>query len=76
MAEKLDQKRIRQLLGDADRKWFNHINGPRQGWNYQEWLDFTSDYLVRNYRATTGPQRAVSGTPGKGKSRSNGKLLL
>ena len=67
MAEKLDKERIRQLLEEADQKWFKNHSGE---FKYLEHLEFVAEHLARHYRdATTGNQRAVSGTLGKRKNR-------
>lgn len=46
MAEKLDRERIKQLLEEADRKWFANHGGK---FAYQEHLEFLASYLVANY---------------------------
>ncbi|HUV56859.1 MAG TPA: hypothetical protein VMV84_06460 [Dehalococcoidales bacterium] len=45
--EKLDEERIRHLLGKADDKWYKEHPSP--GWKYQEHLDFTAKYIAENY---------------------------
>lgn len=46
MTEKLDRKKIRKLLEEADRKWMNSHSGS---WHYSDHLDFQADYLVKKY---------------------------
>jgi hypothetical protein len=43
---KLDKDRISKLLSEADTKWFKSHSGQ---YNYREHLDFTADYISRNY---------------------------
>ena len=44
--ERLEKDRILQLLAEADTKWFKSHSGQ---FNYREHLEFTADYLARNY---------------------------
>lgn len=44
--EKLDPKRIRELLQEADDKWFAQHPGK---FDYQKHLDFTASYIIDNY---------------------------
>jgi len=46
MPEKLDKNVILALLAQADTKWFNSHPGPM---NYREHLEFTAEYIVKNY---------------------------
>lgn len=46
MPEKLDKIVIRELLEEADRKWFSQNSA---NYNYQGHLDFVVGYIVRNY---------------------------
>jgi len=43
---KLDKNRILELLAEADAKWFKSHSGQ---FNYREHLDFTADYIAKNY---------------------------
>ena len=43
---KLDKNRILELLAAADTKWFKSHSGQL---NYREHLEFTADYLAKNY---------------------------
>lgn len=43
---KLDKNRILELLADADTKWFKSHSGQ---FNYREHLEFTAEYVARNY---------------------------
>ena len=44
--EHLEKERILQLLAEADTKWFKSHSGQ---FNYREHLEFTADYLAKNY---------------------------
>jgi hypothetical protein len=44
--EKLDQKRIRELLQEADNRWFAQNPGKP---DYQKHLDFTAAHIASNY---------------------------
>ena len=44
--EKLDRQRIRQLLQEADDKWYAKHSG---NFNYQSHLDFVADYIAKHY---------------------------
>jgi len=44
--EHLDKKRILELLAQADTKWFNAHSGQPK---YREHLEFTAEYLAKNY---------------------------
>jgi len=46
MPEKLDKNVTLALLAQADTKWFNSHPGPM---NYREHLEFTAEYIVKNY---------------------------
>jgi hypothetical protein len=46
MVEKLDKDRILELLAKADTKWYHAHTGE---FKYREHLEFTADYLTRNY---------------------------
>jgi len=46
MPEKLDKETILMLLAEADTKWFNSHPGPI---DYRRHLEFTADYIVKNY---------------------------
>ena len=47
MPEKLNKNVILGLLAQADTKWFNSHPGPM---NYREHLEFTADYIAKNYK--------------------------
>jgi len=47
MPEKLDKNIILALLAKADTKWFNSHPPPM---NYREHLEFTAEYIARNYK--------------------------
>lgn len=55
--EKLDQQRIRQLLQEADDKWFTAHFGH---YNYHDHLDFVAIYIARNYNRKAQPQAGKS----------------
>ena len=42
----LGKDRVLQLLAEADTKWFKSHSGQ---FNYREHLEFTADYLAKNY---------------------------
>lgn len=44
--EKLDQDRIRQLLKEADDRWYASHRGA---FNYQSHLDFVAAYIGKHY---------------------------
>ena len=44
--EYLEKDRVLQLLAEADTKWFKSHSGQ---FNYREHLEFTADYLAKNY---------------------------
>jgi hypothetical protein len=44
--ERLDRERIKQLLQEADDKWFG--NRPKKQ-DYQSHLSFTASYVAENY---------------------------
>ena len=44
--EKLDEKRIADLLREADDRWFKTHSGQ---YKYQEHVDFTAAYIAKNY---------------------------
>jgi len=46
MPEKLDKNVILALLAQADSKWYSSHPGPM---NYREHLEFTAEYIVKNY---------------------------
>jgi hypothetical protein len=46
MPEKLDKNVILALLAQADSKWFNSHRGPM---DYREHLEFTAEYIAKNY---------------------------
>jgi|GEM_PF-5954884 len=46
MPEKLDKNVILALLAQADSKWYTSHPGPM---NYREHLEFTAEYIVKNY---------------------------
>ena len=46
MPEKLDKKKILRLLVEADIKWFTDHS---KGFEYREHLEFTTEYIVKNY---------------------------
>ena len=48
--QQLDKNRILQLLAEADAKWFNNHSGQ---FKYREHLEFTADYITRNYYKET-----------------------
>jgi len=50
MPEKLDKETIKALLEEADMRW--HSLGKAT--DYRGHLDFTADYLVRNYARRLG----------------------
>jgi hypothetical protein len=43
---KLDRERVRELLREADDKWYLQHSGK---YEYQGHLDFVADYIARNY---------------------------
>jgi len=47
---KLDKEIIRGLLQKADDRWFATHSGQ---FNYQEHLEFTAEYVARNYHKET-----------------------
>ena len=58
MSERLDKKVVRDLIEEADRKWFSkHATDC----DYQGHLDFVSDYLVRNYGRRSGQTQRAGG---------------
>lgn len=44
--ERLDKKRVRELLREADDKWYRQHSGK---YEYQGHLDFTAGYIAENY---------------------------
>ena len=44
--ENLEKKRILHLLAAADTRWFSSHSGQ---FKYREHLEFTADYIARNY---------------------------
>ena len=44
--ERLKKDRVLQLLAEAGTKWFKSHSGQ---FNYREHLEFTADYLAKNY---------------------------
>ena len=44
--EQLDKHRVLQLLAEADTKWLNSHSGQHK---YREHLEFTADYIAKNY---------------------------
>ncbi len=48
--EKLNKDRIKQLIRESDTAWFN--KNPHSLWTYREHLNFTADYIVKNYNRT------------------------
>ena len=48
--KELDKARILQLLAEADTKWVGSHSGQ---FNYREHLEFTANYIARNYHKET-----------------------
>ncbi len=46
---KLDKERIVELINAADTRWYRQHPSPTSNWSYREHLDFTADYVARNY---------------------------
>ncbi len=47
---KLDKNRVLELLTAADIKWYNsHSDHSSYQYNYREHLEFTADYIAKNY---------------------------
>ncbi len=47
MPEKLDVKKLRWLLANADIKWFSEHS---DGFKYRDHLEFTAEYIVKHYK--------------------------
>ena len=54
---KLDREKIRQLLEEADRKWFSKNLGR---FDYKAHLDFVADYVVNNYHKKSKHETLLS----------------
>lgn len=46
---RLDKNRILELMEAADTKWYNQHPSSTSRWSYREHLEFTADYIARNY---------------------------
>ena len=58
---KLDKNRILELLEAADTKWYCQHPSPTSRWSYREHLEFTADYIAKNYdRQSRIPLRRLS----------------
>lgn len=44
---KLDKETLLKLMAKADAKWYN--NHSDHQYNYREHLEFTADYITKNY---------------------------
>jgi len=66
--EKLDKETMLRLLRKADSKWFATHSGQ---FNYQEHLEFISDYIAKHYRAPV--QNMVTKSAGKGAATPQGE---
>jgi len=57
--EGLDEKRVRELLQEADDKWFRQHSGK---YEYEGHLDFVADYIAKNYYGESKKSKAVPTT--------------
>jgi hypothetical protein len=48
-AMKLDKNRVLELMAAADTKWYGQHPPPTSHWSYREHLEFTADYIAKNY---------------------------
>ena len=47
---KLNEEIILKLLAEADTKWYNNLSShPSHKYNYREHLEFTAEYIAKNY---------------------------
>lgn len=56
MTGNLDKETIRQLLEEADRKWWDKHSGSC---HYSEHLDFVAEYLVKRYNNGRGKRKTA-----------------
>lgn len=62
---KLDKNRILELMAAADTKWYHQHLSPTRRWSYREHLEFTAEYLAKNY------DKSRSKKDGKSRDESN-----
>ena len=57
VAVQLDKDKLLMLLAEADTMWYNSHSGQHK---YREHLDFTADYIAKNYNRIKGGGKSGS----------------